>query len=159
MPSVATTLSAHAPRVVAFAAAADQPTEAVATQLRGPSDEPGAHQVAAILTPGAVIPLLARAGGNASPPRIRVGTAQVIPVDPTMSEIPINIETPDTAQTYVPAKAGGSWINLGPLIRCGTGFVRHGIRLPKQRQPRTLTATPVSSEVSQALNAGFVARR
>jgi len=148
MASLKPALSALAFLLAAGPAAADQPTGAYTTQVCGYSDEPGAHQAMPMLKPGALIQLFCLDCGNRQSTPIRIGTAALIPQDPTMSEIRINGEPLDTAQTYVQATPGGPWTNLGYLIKCSPDFVRHKVEQMKH-QPRTLTPAQLSREVPQ----------
>ena len=101
-----------------------------------------------MLKPGTLIQLFCLDCRNRQSTPIRIGTAELIPQDPTTSEIRINGETLDTAQTYVQATPGGPWTNLGYLIKCSPDFVRHKVELVKN-QPRTLTPAQLSHEVPQ----------
>lgn len=144
--------------LAAHPAVADQPTGAYTTQVCGYSDEPGAHQAMKLLTPGTLIQLFCLDCQNRQSTPIRIGTAELIPQDPTMSEIRINGETLDTAQTYVQAKPGGPWTNLGYLIKCSPDFVANKVGL-RRAQPRTLVPAQLSREVPQAPQPESVARR
>jgi len=148
MFSVKPALCALALLLAAGPATADQPTGAYSTQICGYSDEPGVRQAMPMLTPGTLIQLFCLDCRDRQSTPVRIGTATLIPVDPTQAEIRINGETLDTAQTYVQAKPGGTWTNLGYLIKCSPDFVRHQVALAKH-QPRTLTTAQVSREVPQ----------